>query len=130
LFVLNNVKKKVIKCALAYFLGSLFTFVPAFTHYFGLYAGRSSHLVAAVAVFFNPAKTIGGIYEAVLFALLGGVYGVCVAVGSMACAVWFNVHELYLLGHIVSVVFWCGGSMFVVAFLKAKLNKPSFNSGK
>ncbi|CAI2170058.1 83_t:CDS:2 [Funneliformis geosporum] len=121
-------QKNIIKCALAYFIASLFTFVPILNEWAGLRKSQNSHLVATVAVFYNPAKTVGGIYEAVIFALMGGLYGSLVGIGSMACAVWFNDQGYNTLGHIVTVVFWCGGSMFIVAFLKAKLNKPSFNS--
>ncbi|CAG8441266.1 7037_t:CDS:2 [Funneliformis mosseae] len=121
-------QKNIIKCALAYFIASLFTFIPILNEWSGLVESKDSHLIASVAVFYNPAKTVGGIYEAVIFALIGGLYGSLVGIGSMACAVWFNDQGYNTLGHIVTIVFWCGGSMFIVAFLKAKLNKPTFNS--
>lgn len=69
-------------------------------------------------------------YEAVMFSLIGGLFGSLISIGSMASAVWFDNNGLDVMGRIIGVVVWCGGSMFIVAFLKAKLNKPSFNSGK
>ncbi|CAG8437354.1 564_t:CDS:2, partial [Scutellospora calospora] len=122
----NN--KNIIKCALAYFLASLFTYIPFLNESCGFDKSYNSHLVATVSVFFDPAKSFGGIYEAVFYAIIGGLYGMSVSIGSMLSAVWFNEHNMNLLGHIISVVFWCGGSMFIVAFSKAKINKPSFNS--
>ncbi|KAG9292181.1 hypothetical protein G9A89_023901 [Geosiphon pyriformis] len=120
--------KNIIKCALAYFLASMFTYIPKLNQWVGLTSAKNSHLVGAVAVFFNPAKSIGGILEAVKFALFGGLYAVLISVGSMASAVWFNKQELYTLGHVVSVIIWCGGSMFITAFLKATLKEPFFNN--
>ncbi|CAG8489273.1 22712_t:CDS:2 [Racocetra persica] len=120
--------KNIIKCALAYFLASLFTYVPYINEFCGFAQSYNTHLVATVSVFFDPAKSFGGIYEAVFYAIIGGIYGMSVSVSSMLCAVWFNEHNMNTLGHIMSVVLWCGGSMFIVAFSKAKFNKASFNS--
>ncbi|RIA95229.1 Fusaric acid resistance protein-like-domain-containing protein [Glomus cerebriforme] len=125
---LSQNRKNIMKCALAYFLASLFTFIPILNEKTGLKESQNSHLVATVAVFFNPAKTVGGMYEAVGYSLLGGLFGSLVTIGSMASAVWFNANDHNNLGCIISVVVWCGGSMFIVAFLRAKLNKPTFNS--
>ncbi|CAG8738656.1 10244_t:CDS:2, partial [Acaulospora morrowiae] len=121
-------QKNIIKCALSYFLASLFTFVPFLVDTFGLRELQISHLVGAVVVFFNPAKTLGGMYEAVLFAILGGIYGMLVGYGSMITANFLYNNDMPNLDHISTVIFWCGGSMFIVAFSRAKLNKPTFNS--
>ncbi|RHZ54171.1 hypothetical protein Glove_429g25 [Diversispora epigaea] len=121
-------QKNIIKCALSFFLASLFTYTPFLFETFDLYDLQISHLVASVVVFFNPAKTIGGIYEAVFFSFLGGIYGMLVGIGSMVTAKWFYSHDMPNLGHLITVVVWCGGSMFIVAFNKAKFNKPAFNS--
>ncbi|KAF0395344.1 Fusaric acid resistance protein-like-domain-containing protein [Gigaspora margarita] len=126
--VLTYQNKNIIKCALAYFLASLFTYIPYLNEFCGFDKSYNSHLVATISVFFDPAKTYGGIYEAVFFAIIGGIFGMSISLGSMLCAVWFNEHDMNILGHIMSVVFWCGGAMFIVAFSKAKLNKPSFSS--
>jgi hypothetical protein len=128
-YKITQSQKNIIKCALAYFLTSFFTFFPILNEITGL-DGSQNHLISSVAVFFNPAKTVGGMYEAVLFAILGGLYGSLIGIGSMASAVWFNDNNNYVFGHIISVVIWCGGSMFIVAYFRAKLNKPTFNSGK
>ncbi|CAG8669812.1 5812_t:CDS:2, partial [Ambispora leptoticha] len=125
---LSEKSKKIIKCAVAYFLASMFTYIPALNSWIGLTESQNAHLVASVSVFFNPAKTIGGIFEAIFFAFFAGCYGALVGVFSMASAVWFNKQEMYILGHAVSVFVWCGGSLFILAFLKATLKKPAFNS--
>jgi hypothetical protein len=72
---LTHSQKQVLKCSIAYFIGSLFTFIPALNSLVG-HNRTSSHIIATTTVFFNPAKTIGGMIEAagygwgyVLFAL-------------------------------------------------------------
>jgi hypothetical protein len=72
---LTHQQKQVLKCSIAYFIGSLFTFIPALNSLVG-HNRTSSHIIATTTVFFNPAKTIGGMIEAagygwgyVLFAL-------------------------------------------------------------
>ncbi|CAG8604783.1 784_t:CDS:2, partial [Acaulospora colombiana] len=79
-------------------------------------------------VFFNPAKTLGGMYEAVLYAILGGIYGMLVGYGSMKTANFFYSNDMPYLDYITTVFLWCGGNMFLVALSRAKLNKPTFNS--
>jgi len=132
-FSLTLNQKKIIKCALAYFLTSLFTFIPTLYEITRLKGSPNIHLIASVAVFFNPAKTVGGMYEAVFYSIIGGLYGSLIGIGCMASAIWFKNSDDYILnsilGPIISIV-WCSGSMFIVAFFRAKLNKPTFNSGK
>jgi len=57
----SRVKKptnsRVFKCSLAYWLGSLAVFWTAFAMFLGKSDGM--HLVATVAVYFHPARTIG-----------------------------------------------------------------------
>jgi hypothetical protein len=69
-------------------------------------------------------------FEAVMFSLVGALFGSLICFGSMTSAVWFDDNNLDIWGRVIGVVVWCGGSMFIVAFLRAKLNKPSFNGGK
>lgn len=48
---------RVFKCSLAYWMGSLAVFWTAFTMFLGKSDGM--HIVATVAVYFHPARTIG-----------------------------------------------------------------------
>lgn len=63
-------QRGILKCTIAYTIATLFTFVPALS---GLLAApfdldgpvRGGHVVATVATYYNPAKTLGAMFEAV-----------------------------------------------------------------
>jgi hypothetical protein len=44
--------------------------------------------------------------------------------------VWFNTRNMYIWGHVVSVVVFGGGSTFIIAYAKAHFNRPTVNVGK
>ncbi|RUP44086.1 hypothetical protein BC936DRAFT_149961 [Jimgerdemannia flammicorona] len=61
-------------------------------------------------MFFNPAKTIGGLRD---------------TDGHVSPSTdWFNQHDMPLVENAVSHVVWLSGRTFGVAFLKANWNKP------
>ena len=81
------------------------------------------------AVYFNPAKTAGAIFEADLYCLLGVGWAAFISLGSMAMFSWLENHEgLPFLADVI-VIFWIGIGMTVVAFMKQWMAKPSFNTG-
>lgn len=116
-------QRLVLKCSFAYFLGSLFTFVPALNAFIG-YNHTSSHLVATATVFFNPAKTLGGMVEAAAYGWGYVLFAVCVCLGSMVTTDFFVDRDYYLIAHSISLFFWLSGATFIVSFLKAHWNKP------
>lgn len=61
-FWTSNAGLGIIKCSLAYLLGSLVTFVPAISGIIG-HSQDSKHMVATVTVWFHPARTIGSMHE-------------------------------------------------------------------
>lgn len=74
---LSKVQRNVIKCTLAYFLAELFTFVPILAELVSSpFEGtiKNAHVIASVAVYFNPGRSIGGMLEADLFMFLGAIY--------------------------------------------------------
>jgi hypothetical protein len=111
---------------LAYLLACLVTFIP----FFAPYVGVSGHLAASSAVFFNPAKTLGRMVDAITAGLCAIGFAFLVSIGSLLSAVWFNTRDMYILGHIVSVVVFGGGSTFIIAYAKAYYNRPTVNVGK
>jgi hypothetical protein len=122
-------QKLVLKCSFAYILGCLFTFVPKLNALIG--NNRvSSHLVATATVFFNPAKSLGGMVEASLYGWGYTLFAVTVCLGSMITTDFFVDRHLTLLAHTVSLGFWLAGATFMVAFLKAHWNKPPVATGK
>lgn len=91
-FPLSLTAKNVLKCVLAYFLASLFTFIPQLSDFVGAPWDvdgpvRNAHAIATVSVYFMPAKTIGGIFEVDIFLALGAIYAVFLTTSSMAFSV-------------------------------------------
>lgn len=122
-------QRTVLKCSLAYFVGSLFTFIPTLNALIG--NNRvSSHLVATATVFFNPAKTLGGMVEAAAYGWGYTLFAVIVCLGSMLTTDFFIDHQLTIVAHALSLLFWLAGSTFIIAFLKAHWNKPPVLTGK
>ncbi|KAH8825581.1 hypothetical protein DL96DRAFT_1711406 [Flagelloscypha sp. PMI_526] len=140
--------KNVLKCSVAYLLASLFTFIPALSlliHDLTPWmddkerkASASAHMVATVAVYFNPAKTLGGMVEADAFCFIGLVYSVIISLLSLLMFrgvrhLAENPHPHYNENVVVGlvhtgIILWIGLSMSAIAFMKVYLNKPSFNT--
>ncbi|KAF9930917.1 hypothetical protein FBU30_011115 [Linnemannia zychae] len=118
--------KRILKASLAYFCACLLSFTPFFLPYIGM----SGHLAATSAVFFNPAKSLGRMVDAVTAGLCAIAFGVFVSIASMLSAIWFNSRDLYIWGHVVSVIVFGGGSTFIIAYAKAYFNRPTVNVGK
>lgn len=147
---LTSSHKQVLKCSFAYFIGSLFTFIPYLNSLVG-HNRRSSHIIATTTVFFNPAKTRGGMVEAtgygwayVLFALTVSANWLCamvnallanaprltqICLGSMLTSDYYIDRDMETVAHVISLGFWLAGSAFVISFLKAYWNKPPVATG-
>lgn len=70
------------------------------------------------AVYFNPAKTNGGMIEADVFCLVGLLYAAIVCLSSMSLFWWLELQPgLEWLGDLVAIV-WIGVSMCAVAWAK------------
>lgn len=127
----------VLKCAIAYFIASLFTFYQPLSDFIGDLSSYgpgargpspSAHMVATVAVYFNPAKTVGAMIEADFFCLMGMVYS------ALVCGVFVSL--LWLLEMIpgdkwpgdILAILWIGLSMSLVAWMKGWMANPSFNT--
>lgn len=122
-------QRLVMKCSFAYILGCLFTFVPELNALIG--NNRvSSHLVATATVFFNPAKTLGGMVEAALYGWGYTLFALLVCIGSMITTDYFVDRNFFTVAHVISLGFWLSGATFLIAFLKAHWNKPPVATGK
>ncbi|KDQ55716.1 hypothetical protein JAAARDRAFT_327588 [Jaapia argillacea MUCL 33604] len=87
----------------------------------------SAHMVATVAVYFNPAKTVGAMIEADGFCLMGLLFAAFVSLSSMSMFWWLEVKEGWEWLADVLVIVWIGVSMSTVAWMKLRMAKPSFN---
>ncbi|KAI4134483.1 MAG: hypothetical protein LQ347_001481 [Umbilicaria vellea] len=126
MFVTSKTAKDVLKCSIAYFLGSLATFLPPIAAFLGHQDGK--HMVATITVYFHPARSQGSMFEAILVATLAFVYAVFICFTSMGVSVLFGqIWNRIVLGHIVVLIVFCGGGLGFVGWIKQRLAKPLVN---
>jgi len=74
-FPLSTLTRNILKCVLAYFLAELFTFIPLLSELVGAPWDaegpvKNAHVIATVAVYIMPHRTLGGMLEADAFLLV------------------------------------------------------------
>lgn len=118
----------VLKCTLAYSLGSLFTLWEPLSDFLGKPDGK--HVVATITVYFHPARTAGSMVEGTLIAIVAVCYAEIVSVASMATSVFFGstLHMAAVAYTLVLLVFVAGGFGFL-GWVKQRLNNPLVNVG-
>jgi gas vesicle protein len=117
----------ILKCSLAYILGSLATFVPAIASLLGRNDGK--HIVATITVYFHPARSAGSMLEAVLVAFAAFSYATFISFSSMAVSAYFGGHHQLVVGHIIVLIVFVGGGLGLVGWTKHKLGNPLVNVG-
>lgn len=121
----------VLKCTLAYVLGSLATFVPAIAAF--LAHGQhghpeGSHLVATVTVYFHPARSRGSMVKALACAVLAFLYAAFVSLTSMCVSMFFqDTLHARAAGHALVLVLFVGGGLGFVGWTKHRLADPLVN---
>jgi hypothetical protein len=115
----------ILKCSLAYILGSLATFVPAIAALLGKNDGK--HIVATITVYFHPARSAGSMLEAVILALAAFLYAAFVSFSSMAVSAYFGNHHHLVIGHVIVLIVFCGAGLGLVGWTKHKLGNPLVN---
>jgi gas vesicle protein len=126
-FVKSPTGINILKCSLAYILGSLATFVPPISGLLGKNDGK--HMVATVTVYFHPARSAGSMAEAILLAFAAFIYAAVVSFTSMAVSIFFDTQHLLVLGHVIVLIMFCGGGLGLVGWTKQKLGNPLVNVG-
>lgn len=118
----------VLKCTLAYSLGSLFTLWEPLSDFLGKPDGK--HVVATITVYFHPARTAGSMLEGTLIAIVAVCYAEIVSVASMATSVFFGstLHMVAVAYTLVLLIFVAGGFGFL-GWVKQRLNNPLVNVG-
>lgn len=125
-FATSRTGQGILKCSIAYLLGSMATFVPFIANTLGQQDGK--HMVATITVYFHPARSMGNMFEAILLAALAFIYAAVISFSSMAVSVFFGQQlHLIVLGHIIVLVFFCGGGLGLVGWIKQKLGSPLVN---
>ncbi|EIW83515.1 hypothetical protein CONPUDRAFT_81418 [Coniophora puteana RWD-64-598 SS2] len=129
--------RNVLKCIVAYYLASLFTFAPPLSALLsdittlgkdqGL-PSPSGHMVATIVVYYNPAKTLGGMVESDTFCLITLVYSSIVCLCSVSMYWWFEVRAGWEWLADVLVILWIGVSWSGLSYMKVWMSKPTFNT--
>ncbi|KAI0765646.1 Fusaric acid resistance protein-like-domain-containing protein [Trametes elegans] len=134
---LSPLYRNILKCSIAYFLGSLFTFSPYLSGFIADITGNgpdgrmpspSGHMVATVAVYYNPAKTLGGMVEADVFCFMGLLFATFVSLTSMTVYWFFELQPGWEWLADVLVLCMIGVGMSAVAWMKVWMKKPTFNT--
>ncbi|KAJ6113756.1 Transcriptional coactivator SAGA-type complex Ada1/Tada1 [Penicillium sp. IBT 18751x] len=116
----------ILKCGLAYFLGSLATFVPAISTFLGHQDGK--HMVATVTVYFHPARSQGSMFRALICALLAFCYSSFLSITSMLVENLFqDTLNMPIAGHALVLIVFCGGGLGFVGWTKQRLGDPLVN---
>jgi hypothetical protein len=120
--------KGILKCSLAYLLGSMATFLPPIANFLGHQDGK--HVVATITVYFHPARSAGSMEEAVILGIIAFCYAVFISVSSMAVSVFCQSQlGLIELGYALVLIIFCGGGLGFVGWFKQKYNAPLVNVG-
>ncbi|KAG8850393.1 hypothetical protein FRB96_000457 [Tulasnella sp. 330] len=88
----------------------------------------SGHMVATIVVYYNPAKTVGGMLEADKYCLLGAVYSSIVCLVSMGLFWLLEDQPGWEFWADTSVFITVGIAMTLVAWAKLRMERPSFNA--
>lgn len=81
-------------------------------------------------MYFNPAKTVGGMLEADLFCIMGVLWAAFISLSSMSLFWFFEVQPGWEWLADSLVLLWIGAGMSCVAWMKLWMKKPTFNTGK
>lgn len=129
--------KNILKCSVAYFLASLFTLHPYLSDFFGDLTSYgpggggpspSGHMIATIAVYYNPAKSIGGMVEADTFCFIAWLYTALVCLTGMSLFWWLDVQPGWEVVADFVPILWVGFSMWGLSWMKVWMSKPTFNS--
>lgn len=114
------------KCALAYLLGSMATFVPVFSSFFG--RQDSKHMVATITIYFHPARSIGSMFDASICACIAFLYTSFVSILSMSISVLFTdyLHQV-AIGQALVLLLFVGGGLGFVGWVKLIKGDPLVN---
>lgn len=116
------------KCALAYLIGSMATFMPVFSGLFG--RQDSKHLVATITVYFHPARSLGSMLDAFIIASFAFLYTAFVSIVSMSTSVLFTdyLHQV-AIGHALVLLLFVGGGLGFIGWVKLTRADPLVNIG-
>ncbi|KAK4168938.1 Fusaric acid resistance protein-like-domain-containing protein [Cladorrhinum sp. PSN259] len=118
----------VLKCTLAYTIGSLATFWSPISGWLGRPDGK--HVVATLTVYFHPARSAGSMIEAVLIAMVAIAYAETVSILSMVTSVVVGGGlNLVPLAHALVLTVFIGGGFGFIGWVKQRMGNPLVDVG-
>ncbi|KAI9105253.1 hypothetical protein DFS34DRAFT_598690 [Phlyctochytrium arcticum] len=117
------------KAVLAFYLSSLFVYIPVLSQAFG----PSIFLAPFAVLFFPPVKTVGGILENVIIGVVGVLFGSVIALLALASAARYNrtqTSDTPIGGTLIQVLFLTVG-VFCIGYVRAtytRLNPATLTS--
>lgn len=118
--------KAILKCSLAYLLGSMATLLPPIASFLGHQDGK--HMVATITVYFHPARSAGSMVEAAMLGAAAFCYALFISVSSMAVSVLCETKlDMIELGYFLILVVFCGGGLGFVGWFKQRFSSPLVN---
>ncbi len=125
-FLLSDAGKGVFKCSVAYFLGSMATFVPFLRDFLGKQDGK--HMVATITVYFHPARSLGSMFDALICAFAAFLYAAFISITSMSVSAFFSdTLDLMPVGHVIVLIVFCGGGLGLIGWVKQRKGDPLVN---
>jgi hypothetical protein len=117
----------VLKCTLAYFLGTMATFLAPLSSFLGKPDGK--HIVATITVYFHPARTTGSMLESIMVSAVAVFYAEIVCLLSMGISVLFGGQlGLITLAHLLVLLICIGAGLGFIGWVKQKLNNSLVNT--
>ncbi|PLW46714.1 hypothetical protein PCASD_03661 [Puccinia coronata f. sp. avenae] len=118
----------ILKCSIAYYIASLFSFYQPLSDLlvlpFGLDGPFSgAHVVATIVTYYRPAATVGGMIEANHHAIWGLFWLAVIIGGSTLTSVWI---ENRIISHAIVLIVFVGFGYGSMAWVKLK--SPGFAS--
>ncbi|PSK56733.1 hypothetical protein B9Z65_6357 [Elsinoe australis] len=124
-FIKSKDGRRIIKCSIAYAMGTCGTYFPPLSGWLGHQDGK--HIMATVTVYFHAARTTGSMIEATICALVAFVYSALLSVTSMGVSIFFAKQDRLLTGHLVVLFVFLGGGLGFIAWIKQRLGNPLVN---
>lgn len=124
-FAKSPAGRGVLKCTLAYLLGSLATYLSPVSEFLGKPDGK--HVVATITVYFHANRTWGSMVEAVLLAVCAIAYAQLISVLAMGLSVLGTHVGFQAASHIMILVLCIGFGMGFLGWVKQKMGSPLVN---
>ncbi|KAL9081671.1 MAG: hypothetical protein Q9159_007149 [Coniocarpon cinnabarinum] len=126
-FITGRDGQSVLKCSVAYLIGTMAVFVPFFRNGFFLGPGDGKHLVANITIWFHPARSTGSMHYGTFLAFVFWLFSVAVAFSCMAIVVFFDNQELIEIGQAIILIIGCGFGLGFLVWIKQRINDPLVN---